>query len=112
MTAELNKNKNSKSIKRSLQMLNSAITNLSRMKMEYCKTRGVMRDIDQVISQLNIIKEIITYKHRLPLYDIEQAIIALFKQDPSLHGVQITIYFPSKYGVIDKSRLGYRVFNL
>ena len=70
MATEFDNSKNNKEIKKSLQMLNSAIINLSRMKMDYCNTRGVMRDIDQVISQLNIIKEIITYKHRLPWYDI------------------------------------------
>ncbi|MDO6604697.1 hypothetical protein [Arenibacter palladensis] len=74
------------------------------MKMDYCNTRGVIRDIDQVISQLNIIKEIITYKHRLPWHDIEQRIIALCKMDPSVHGITVKLIFKSR-DEVDETKL-------
>jgi hypothetical protein len=64
------------------------------------------RIIDNLIAKVNIILEIYRYNPRLPLYDIEQAIIELCKEDKSMQGATVQIIFKSKFQDIDMGKLG------
>ncbi|KAB1067602.1 hypothetical protein F6U93_09970 [Tamlana haliotis] len=62
--------------------------------------------IDNLIAKVKVIIEIYRCKPRLPLYDIEKAIIELCKADKSIQGVTVKILFVSKFQNIDTSKLG------
>ncbi|WP_178989530.1 hypothetical protein [Winogradskyella schleiferi] len=71
-----------------------------------------VRVIDNLISKVNIIIEIIKYNPRLPLYDIENAIINLCKEDNSINGVNIQILFNKKFDDVDKNKMAYLIVNV
>ncbi|WP_419211125.1 hypothetical protein ACNR9Q_10260 [Maribacter sp. X9] len=62
----------------------------------------LVRYLNQLISKMNVTKEIISYNPRLPLQQIEQKIIEMCK-GASYHGVNISISFITKYPERDLS---------
>lgn len=67
---------------------------------------ALVRSLHHLISKLTIVKEIMDYNPRLPLYQIEQVIISICREDPYLNGVDIRINFLNKYDSIDESKIG------
>ena len=55
-----------------------------------------IRVVDSLIFKVNTIIEICKYNPRLPLYDIENSIIEMYKKDSSIHGVNVQFLFIKK----------------
>ncbi len=66
----------------------------------------LVRSLNLLITKLNVAKEIISYMPKLPFYQIDQAVISLFKKDTSLHGVYIKLLFKSISQITDLSKMG------
>lgn len=75
-------------------------------------TQLTPRVINNLISKVNIIIEIIRYSPRLPLFQVETSIKDICKRDPSTQGVIVEILFSKKYGEIDKTRLSKLIVNV
>lgn len=71
-----------------------------------------IRVVDSLIFKVNIIIEICNYNPRLPLYDIENRIIEMYKKDSSIHGVNVQFLFNNKNAEIDKSRIANLIVKL
>ncbi|WP_158973869.1 hypothetical protein [Cellulophaga sp. L1A9] len=68
--------------------------------------------INALITKVNIMIEIVEYLPRLPLYDMEQEIIRMCKEDHSMQGINISLLFENKNPIIDYSKMGHLKINV
>lgn len=68
--------------------------------------------INSLIAKVELMIKELEYDPRLPWEDLEQEIIKICRQDPSMHGVVVNILFANKFGVVDKSRLSQLTINV
>ena len=63
--------------------------------------------LNNLMSKVKLIIEIINLNSRLPLFQIEEKIKETCLSDRSIQGVVVEILFAKKYGKIDRSKLAF-----
>ena len=71
-----------------------------------------VKTLNNLITKINIAIQVISYNPRLPLYQIEDRIKEICKEDNSTHGVTCNFLFTTKFGKIDYSKLSVLNINL
>ncbi|MGY0391944.1 hypothetical protein ACW5R3_05220 [Bizionia sp. KMM 8389] len=61
--------------------------------------------IQNLMMKVSVAIEIIDFIPRLPLYQIEESVKEICRNDPSTHGVNCKLMFSSKHGEIDLSKM-------
>lgn len=61
--------------------------------------------LSHLIAKIELVIKVINYNPRLPLYQIEQSIIEICKRDKNTHGVNVKIYFTTKFEEINHGKL-------
>lgn len=66
----------------------------------------IEKSLRTVIGKSYSLIESLNYKPKLPLYQIDQAVISLCNQDSNLHGVHIELLFTSRSENTDFEKMG------
>tara|TARA_R110000744_G_scaffold316945_2_gene423625 strand:- start:15058 stop:15390 length:333 start_codon:yes stop_codon:yes gene_type:complete len=66
----------------------------------------LVRSLNLLLTKLNVAKEIISYMPKLPLYQIDQAVISMCNEDPNLNGVYIKLLFKSRSKNTNYGKMG------
>lgn len=64
-----------------------------------------IRILSEILRKVNIVIQIIGFKPRLPLFQIEETVKEICRADPSTQGVIIEMLFTKKYETLDRSKL-------
>lgn len=64
-----------------------------------------IRILSELMRRVNIGIQIISFKPRLPLFQIEETVKEICRADPSAQGVIIEMLFTKKYETLDRSKL-------
>lgn len=92
--------------------IDEVIKDISSLTHQYSNDIMLVRLLNQLISKLNIAKEIICFLPKLPLHQTEQAISSLCRKDTSLHGVQVLFLFKTRSQNTDYAKIGKLTFNI
>lgn len=71
-----------------------------------------IKKLSYLIAKTKLAIEVINYNPRLPLCQIEKEIIKMCKVDSSIQGVDVKIYFTTKFEKIDYSKLASLTVNV
>ena len=73
--------------------IDEVVKNIAQLIYTHNGNIMLVRSLNLLITKLNVAKEIISYMPKLPLYQIDQAVISMCNEDPNLNGVYIKLLF-------------------